>query len=171
MRAAQVLIIGASLLALAGCSGNLRDLDVTRGAPEEFAIVPSKPLEVPATINALPEPTPGGANRTDLTPLGDAVAALGGNPAALAEGGVPASDQALVASASRFGRSPGIRATLAEEDAAFRARKRIFNWRLVKDNEYNRAYSGQRLDADLWLDRVRQPGSNIRTPSAPPSAQ
>lgn len=168
MRAAHFAMM-LSVLALAACGdGTLRTLDTNTGSPEEFAIVPNKPLEPPPSFAELPAPTPGGANRTDQTPLADAVAALGGNPAALSATGVPASDAALIAAAGRFGVSGNIRTVLAEEDAAFRQRKALFNWRLFPDNEYNRAYQAQSLDAYDWLRNVRRPGSNIRTPSAPP---
>ena len=61
----------------------LRQLRNASGAPEEFSIVPVKPLQAPDSLTELPEPTPGGSNRTDQTPLKDAVAALGGSPSRL----------------------------------------------------------------------------------------
>jgi hypothetical protein len=79
--------------------------------PDEFAIVPNKPLETPEDMAALPEPTPGGANRADQTPLQDAVAALGGNPAR-GRGGVPATDGAIVAHATRLGAPPASASSL-----------------------------------------------------------
>ncbi|MHA6326298.1 DUF3035 domain-containing protein [Roseivivax sp. CAU 1753] len=161
-----------SVLTLAACSGGtLHTLNNSTGSPEEFNIVPNQPLEQPPTFAELPVPTPGGANRSDQQPLGAAVAALGGNAAALVPGGLPAADAALVSTVGRFGRNANIRAILAEEDAAFRKRKSVFNWRLVPDNEYQRAYRSQSLDAYLWLDRMRRPGSNIATPSAPPQGR
>lgn len=57
----------------------------TRGGgegPDEFAVMPVRPLEIPADLNRLPPPTPGGANRAEQAPLAEAVQALGGNPAA-----------------------------------------------------------------------------------------
>ncbi|SFQ49869.1 Protein of unknown function [Roseivivax halotolerans] len=168
MRRAQFAML-ISVLALGACGdGTLRTFGSDDRSPEEFDIVPNQPLETPVNFAELPAPTPGGANRADQQPLGAAVAALGGNPAALSATGVPSSDAALVNAASRFGRSAGIRTTLAEEDAEFRRRKSLFNWRLVPDNEYNRAYRSQSLDAYTWLRNVRQPGSNVATPSAPP---
>ena len=68
-------------------------------------------------MRELPPPTPGGVNRTDPDPEGDAIRALGGNPerAARASGDV-------ITYASRFGVSPDIRGTLAAEDLEFRRR-------------------------------------------------
>ncbi|SIS54768.1 Beta-barrel assembly machine subunit BamF [Roseivivax lentus] len=158
-----------SAVTLAACSNDtLRTLSRTDGTPEEFGIVPNQPLEQPPSFAELPPPRPGGTNRADQQPLGDAVAALGGNPAALNAGAVPAADGALLSAVGRFGTNGNIRAVIAEEDEAFRARARLFNWRLVPDNEYERAYRAQSLDPYLWLERVRQPGGNIATPSAPP---
>ncbi|QFS84513.1 hypothetical protein FIU97_17285 [Roseivivax sp. THAF40] len=161
-----------SVLTLAACSdGSLRTLGRGDGTPEEFGIVPNQPLEQPSSFAELPQPTPGGTNRSDQQPLGDAVAALGGNPAALNPGGVPAGDGALLSAVGRFGTDGNIRAVIAREDEAFRDRARLFNWRLVPDNEYERAYSSQSLDPYLWLERVRRPGGNIGTPSAPPAGR
>ena len=156
-------------LGLTACSGDrpLRDLRTSRASPEDFAIVPNKPLEIPERLAGLPTPTPGGANRTDPTPLDDAVVALGGRPSRVADG-IPASDAALVTGVSRYGVDQSIRTTLRREDEAYRARKRLFNYKLVQDDAYADAYAQQSLDPQLWLDRVRRPGTNVRTPSAPP---
>ena len=165
-------LIFLGLLGLAACSGGeprLRDMSTNRSTPEEFSIVPNKPLVQPETYSALPVPTPGGNNRTDQTPLADAVAVLGGNPARVSRtGGIPASDGALVQTAGRFGVDSNIRLTLAEEDLAFRKRKSLFSWQLVKEDQYNRAYRSQRLDAQRELLRFRRSGA--LTPSAPPDA-
>lgn len=171
----RALII-LSLVALTACGSrqdtadrdtNLRQLRNASGAPEEFSIVPAKPLQAPESLTALPEPTPGGSNRTDQTPLKDAVAALGGAPSRLdARDGIGAGDQALVARASRFGRDQNIRVELAEADQAFRERRSFFNWRLIPEDTYNRIYRNQALDPYATLDAARRAGA--RTPSAPP---
>jgi hypothetical protein len=146
---------------------NLKQLRNVTGPPEEFAIVPQKPLEAPVSYAELPQPTPGGANRTDQTPLKDAVAALGGSPSRLdPQDGIGAGDQALVARVSRFGRQPGIREELAVADQDFRERRSLFNWRLVPQDTYNRIYRNQILDPYLALYAARRAGA--LTPSAPP---
>lgn len=171
----RALIILA-LVALTACGSrqdtadrdtNLRQLRNTSGSPEEFSIVPNKPLQAPETLAELPPPTPGGTNRTDQTPLQDAVAVLGGNPARLdPQAGIGAGDQALLTRASRFGRDSDIRTELAVDDQAFRERRRLFNWRLVPQDTYNRAYRGQALDPYASLEAARRAG--LLTPSAPP---
>lgn len=168
MRAVYVFGI-VSVFVLASCSvedRRLRDMRTFSGEPEEFSIVPRKPLQPPQDLDALPEPTPGGANRTDQTPLADAVLALGGNPAAGSAGGVPLADQALVSEASRFGRDAQVRETLAQEDDDFRKRQR-FTWQLFPDGDpYTRVYRRQTLNPYDWLRRSRDAGAT--TPTAPP---
>lgn len=171
MRATHLLAIvamaGLSACGLVRDDRPLHDLRTNSSEPEEFAIVPNKPLLDPESYNQLPAPTPGGANRTDQTPKADAVAALGGNPARLAPGqGVPAGDVALVNRASRFGRDPNVRGELAAADAEFRRGKSIFNWKIVPEDRYNRAYRRQALDPYDWLRLYRRAGA--RTPTAPP---
>lgn len=169
MRATHLVAILA-VCGLAACGGRdrtLHDLRSNSGEPEEFSIVPNKPLQQPESFSELPPPTPGGANRSDVTPLSDAVAALGGNPARLDPGaGVPSGDGALVNRASRFGRDPAVRQQLAAEDEDFRKRRSLFTWSIVPTDEYYRAYRGQALDPYDWLQIWRRAGA--RTPSAPP---
>ena len=157
-------------LALAGCGtpGEPDLVTLPRGAdgPDEFAIVPNKPLEQPESYAALPEPTPGAANRADATPLGDAVLALGGSPGGGA-GGIPAGDAGLVSYAARGGVDPAIRSDLAAADLAVRqgARGRFLE-RVFSVNLYNRTYERFALDQYAELERWRRAG--VRTPSAPP---
>lgn len=167
-----ILLIVAVGAVLAGCGPNrditMRNLDRTSGdGPEEFAVMPVKPLQQPQSYNALPAPTPGAANLTDPTPKADAIAALGGNEAARA-GGIPAGDSALVAQASRYGVPSDIRATLARDDYEFRRRaSRFTKLRIVKVDRYRQAYRRQALDPFAERDRFQRAG--IRTPSAPPT--
>lgn len=160
------------MLALAGCSGpkepHLMNLKSNKRGPDEFSILPSKPMEMPKDLAALPPPTPGGSNRTDPTPDADAVAALGGRPAALAGKGVPAADSALIAQVTRYGVSPTIRADLDKEDLEWRRRHpgRVFE-RAFGVSSYLRAYAPMSLDQYAELERWRRAG--VRTVSAPPA--
>lgn len=170
MRLSRAVIL-LVIVAVAGCSnsGRLRDLRSFTGGPDEFMVVPSKELIIPGSYSDLPEPTPGGSNRTDQTPKADAVAALGGKPARLKlAGGVPATDSALINHVSRNGLSPTIREDLAEEDAAFRKRQaRFTNFRIVRVDRYNQAYRRLRLDAHKEAARWRSVG--VPTPTSPPA--
>ena len=164
----RAVIAVAAMVTLAACGGKgdpqLMNLRAGQG-PDEFAIVPPKALEMPESLSDLPEPTPGGFNRTDQNPEADAAVALGGKPSAA--GGIPAGDSALYAHAARFGVDGGIHATLASEDLEWRRDnngrplERLFNV-----NVYYRAYSKQRLDQQAELARWRKLG--VRTSSAPP---
>jgi Protein of unknown function (DUF3035) len=170
MRAAKgrAVIAVAMGLVLAACGGKgdpqLMNLRTGEG-PDEFGIVPPKPLEMPEDLAALPEPAPGGSNRTDRDPEAEAIIALGGKPGAA--GGIPAGDSALYAHAARFGVESGIRATLASEDLQWRRDNngRILE-RLFNVNVYYKAYNKYRLDQQAELARWRKLG--VRTSSAPP---
>ncbi|MFN3280118.1 MAG: DUF3035 domain-containing protein [Tabrizicola sp.] len=164
----RAIIAVATMISLAACGdkGAPQLMNLRSGpGPDEFAIVPPKPLEMPENLSELPEPTPGGFNRTDRDPEAEAVIALGGKP--LAAGGIPSVDSALYAQASRFGVDGGIRATLASEDLQWRRDNngRILE-RLFNVNVYYKAYRKQRLDQQAELERWRALG--VRNPSAPP---
>ncbi|MDJ0824494.1 MAG: DUF3035 domain-containing protein [Rhodobacter sp.] len=170
----KMLLVLAVGLALAACDRTreprLLNIASSDEGPDEFAILPNKPLEQPENFTELPPPNPGGRNRVDATPEEDAVAALGGRPSALNAGGIPSSDAALVRTAGRYGVQRGIRQQLAAEDLAFRRRKdgRVLE-RLFNVNVYFRAYEGQSLDQYAELERFRRIG--VRTPAAPPEPQ
>ena len=141
----------------------------TGDGPDEFAILPTRPLQMPPDLAQLPPPTPGGTNLTDPAPLADAIASLGGNPAhRSAQGGSPA-DGVLLAYTGRLGRDGNIRAVTAAEDQAFRARhgRRLLEI-MAKTNVYMRAYAPQAIDPWDELARFRRAG--VRTPTAPPRA-
>jgi hypothetical protein len=163
-RLAAALALAA--LALAGCGeggllGGLR----TTGAvsqPDEFMVLPTRPLEMPPNLAALPAPVPGATNRVAYRPRADAMAALSGRPAA--EG---AAAPGLVA---RVGRTdPAIRTTLAAEDAEFRRanRPRLLD-RWFRRDRGRIVYESVTLDADAEWRRLRAAG--LRVPAAPPIA-
>ena len=168
MRTGKGVIGGVLILvlALSACGDGrgdpkLRNLQSGGGGPDEFAILPPKPLQLPEDFAALPEPTPGGSNLTDPTPLEDAVAALGGRP------GAGGTDGALLAQATRYGVAPRVREDLAAEDFAVRDRNRPrFFERLFGTDVYNKAYTGQTVRQETELERWRATGR--RTPASPP---
>ena len=166
---ARTIIAILVLTALTACGGGegLRNLEAGGDGPDEFAVNPSAPLDIPDDLSTLPAPAPGGGNRTDPDPRAEAVAALGGNPGATVAGGIPAGDTALVSYATRNGVAPDIRATLAAEDRALRDRQSRFGGLFARGDRYFRAYSGQALDAYAELARFRDAG--VAVPSAPPA--
>jgi Protein of unknown function (DUF3035) len=165
-RGRAVIALAAMLMLSACASGTPELMNLTSGeGPDEFGIVPPKPLAMPENLAELPPPTPGGANLTDRNPEGEAIAALGGKPGAA--GGVASGDAALYAHAARYGVDGGIRSTLAAEDLEWRRDNngRILE-RLFNVNVYYKAYADQRLDQQGELARWRATG--VRTSSAPP---
>lgn len=173
LKLAQALTFTAALAALSACGSRNKDpslLNIRNNTPDEFGILPTKPLQAPENYAALPEPTPGGSNLVDPTPHADAVAALGGNPAALSRQGVAAGEGALYAHVTRYGSTPAIRQTLANEDLEYRRKNdgRLME-RLFNVNVYFRAYMPMSLDQHAELARWRRAG--MRTPSAPPDPE
>lgn len=163
----KAIIAVAAMLTLVACGNGTPQLMNLRSGdgPDEFAIVPPKPLQMPENLADLPEPALGGSNRADAQPFDEAIVALGGSPEAA--GGIPAGDSALYSHAARFGVEGGIRDTLAAEDLEWRRDNngRILE-RLFNVNVYYKAYRKQRLDQQAELARWRQVG--LKTPSAPP---
>jgi hypothetical protein len=164
--AKRIAVALAAALALTACSGDgnpeLMNLRNPSDGPDEFLVVPNKPLEMPEDVAALPTPTPGGRNLAGPTPQEDMFAALGGNASAAAAG-----SGGLLVYAGRFGTSGNIRAELAAADIEFRRAndgrllERVFNVPLYFD-----AYAALALDQEAETARFRSAG--IRTPSSPP---
>lgn len=169
IRAGRAVLAGAMLLLLAACGGsdaNLYNLRSDSGGPDEFAILPTKPLQMPENMAALPAPEPQGTNRADPTPMADAYAALGGNAAALSR---PGGDPGLVRYATRYGVDPAIRQQLAAADAQYRqGQGPLLLERFAGVTTYYRAYAPFALNQQAELARFRRAG--VRTPSAPPPA-
>lgn len=166
MKVSKVIGTGlaaALALALAGCGGGgpLHRLNAGATGPDEFSVIPMRPLAMPATLD-LPPPTPGGANLADPDPLGDGLAALGGSL-----GAGPAGDAALMTRVARYGMDPAIRATLAAEDAALRGRaSALSGFNPFGRDRYFPAYARMALDA--WAELARFRAAGVPTPSAPP---
>ncbi|WP_424831821.1 DUF3035 domain-containing protein [Ruegeria sp.] len=169
MRMPRAILALTLAAAVAGCSDiGLRNLQPPGPGPDEFSVLPVKPLTQPQDYAFLPAPTPGGGNLTDPTPQADAVIALGGSSAALNPNtAIPSSDGALVTASSRYGVPSNTREVTAQEDAEFRKRKaRFTRLRLFPVDRYSQAYKRQALDADAQNEAARRQG--IETPSAPP---
>lgn len=159
-------------LGLAACSSRDDDIALKRikdkgNGPNEFTILPTKPLQSPDDFNALPTPAPGTVNLVDPRPKEDGAAALGGNPAVMQGTAPAASDGGLVRHANRFGATAGIRQQVRQEDIETRRNHgRVNLIRIGNSDDYTDAYKNQWLDASREERRLRQRG--IETPSAPP---
>ncbi|WP_416367709.1 DUF3035 domain-containing protein [Tritonibacter mobilis] len=168
MRFVTAPIILSSVLLLGACANKpLHDLDARRNSPDEFLVLPSKPLEQPESYAALPEPTPGGSNRTDRNPQAEAIVALGGRPSGA---GIPAAEGTLVAAASRYGVEGDIRETLTAEDTKRRKRAGILaNIKLFPVDRYAETYEDDALDPQRVSAAYRRAG--VPTPSSPPNGE
>lgn len=159
---------------VAGCGQRDGDVTLTRqtnlgSGPDEFSVLPGKPLSSPEDTTRLPEPAPGAPNRTDQDPLADGAAALGGTRTA--PGAAPAAgNAALVNHANRFGGTGAIRQTLAQEDREIRRDKgRAPLLRILPGDDYVRAYREQWLDPHDETRRLRNRG--VMTPASPPDPE
>lgn len=167
----RMTIVVLALALVAACGSRDRDVTLTRikhtgDGPDEFSILPGKPLQEPEDYASLPAPAPGGTNRTDQTPRADGIVALGGNPDALS-GGVRASETALLGHVRRHGSQSDIRRTLAAEDQEVRRRHgRVNIFNLGPNDDYTNAYRRQWLDSSQEQERLRRRG--VLTPAAPP---
>lgn len=166
-RAGIALASAIALLGVASCGDDsnprLLNLSPNKQGPDEFSILPTKPLETPQNYTDLPPPTPGGRNITDPTPSSDAIVALGGNPNAGAAGSA-----AMLNHTRRYGVDPNIRSTLAQEDLKWRqANNGRLLERMMNVNVYFKAYAGMSLDQYQELERWRTAGR--KTPAAPPN--
>lgn len=158
-------------LVLTACAGQgSRSLTLVgrNDGPNEFSLVPAKPLQQPQDLTVLPEPTPGGTNRTDRAPQAEAIAALGGDQGVLARPS-PAADNALLAAATRFGMDENIRGELARDDIEYLQQPRgILRRRGISPGRYLDAYDFMALDQPTMHRRARQAGA--RTVGAQPMA-
>jgi hypothetical protein len=131
---AGLLLAGGSLLA--GCGGGTaaQILGVGQTTPDEFAVAPSAPLAMPATLDSLPVPQPG-APRPQEGPLylqaqdalfnGGQPGSAGGRPTVTAAAAAPtAADTAILARAGGGASDPTLRATIdSEEDTTAQANR------------------------------------------------
>ena len=134
-----LVVCVAGAVSVAGCSGSGQ-----KKRADEFAVLPTVPLEIPDDVTTLPVPNDG-QNLVDKRPKASAIAALGGR--AGVAGRTSGDDASLLGVAMRFGVEPDIAEVLYKEGAAARrsARgtgiERAFGYNAVK-----RAYKNQTLN-------------------------
>lgn len=164
----RLVALMLSVLALGACSkegglqGAVRSLRAGH-PPDEFAVLPTKPLEMPSDMAALPPPTPGAPNRVAFDPEAEAVASLTGRtgPAGTAKA------NALVARAGPA--DPNVRVQLAAEDATWRKEHpgKLLP-RLFTKDDTTLIYQGLTLDSGATFVQLRSAGVGV--PPAPPAA-
>lgn len=162
----QIICILAATVLVSACDtrnfGNAR----SKG-PDEFSVVPTKPLEQPESYNILPEPTPGQANRVDINPGEEAVEALGGNPELLNDGRLRSGEQGLVATASRYGVDPDIRKKAEKDDEVLRKKKPQRLLERWAGTGFLRSYKDELLDPETEATRLKRRGIKVTEPPEP----
>lgn len=150
-----ILVLAVALTMSACGKNNFRvEPQDTGPGPDEFGIVPNKPLVAPASYAELPAPTPGAGNLADPNPNGAAIAALGGRGTATASG----ADGALIAYVSRNGVDPAIRSDLSGGSSIGSGFFGLFG-----------RVTGNRSTLDPYAEALRLQALGIKTPSAPPN--
>tara|TARA_B100001057_G_scaffold349996_1_gene351485 strand:+ start:82 stop:588 length:507 start_codon:yes stop_codon:yes gene_type:complete len=153
------------LFLLSACSSDdarLRDLYDVGTGPEEFAVLPSKPLKIPNNLKNLPVPDTAAGNLADPTPKRDLIVMLGGSIDNSIS--IPEKDKNLLKYVSRAGVDTNIREELAEEDRNFLRRMGVLtSVKLFRVDRYNQIYRKMTLSAPKELERWRSLG--VRTPS------
>lgn len=169
LKLALILAIGASLSACNRNSGNGRPLLNLRQsaiAPDEFLVVPQKPLETPASLAVLPTPDPGAKARVMIDFESNLLEALGGRP--MSDGAIPASDGAFVKAArAGSGTTDGIRDLLRAEDQAFRDDRAGRIERFAKKRKAVMIYDPMLLDPVAEAARMQALG--VKIPAVPPT--
>ena len=154
-----------SLFLLSACSSDdarLRDLYDVGTGPEEFAVLPSKPLIIPNNLTKLPVPDASVGNLADPTPKRDLIEKLGGSIDDTDS--ISKRDKNLLEYVSRAGVDTNIREELAEEDRKFLRRMGVLTGvKLFRVDRYNQIYRKMTLSAPKELERWRSLG--VRTPS------
>lgn len=158
--------LAVALLALAGCQGGgvaqgLRSAGIA-GTPDEFMVLPTRPLEMPQDLAMLPAPTPGAVNRVDYRPHQEAIAGLTGRPTLAAAGG-----EGLVAAAGPI--DPNVRVALATDDVEWRESHhgRLLERWFSTDRDAL-VYRPMLLNVPGAFDDMRAAG--VAVPPAPPGA-
>lgn len=151
-----VFCLGAAVMT--GCGNK------TTSSPDEFTVLPSKPLEQPTTYNTLPTPTQNDINLANQRPISDAVVALGGNAAALNGTRSTPAEAPLIAAVSRNGVTDNIRTILANESATKRKGRNgdRFLYRLTGRPDPKGRGSKDAIDPELEAIRLHELG--IKTP-------
>ena len=161
-RVSGIFVIIFLLSACSSDDARLRDLYDVGTGPEEFAVLPSKPLTIPSNLKNLPVPDLAAGNLADPTPKRDLIETLGGSIDNSIS--IPEKDKNLLKYVSRAGVDANIREELAEEDRKFLRRMGVLtSVKLFRVDRYNQIYRKMTLSAPKELERWRSLG--VRTPS------
>lgn len=139
-------------LTLAACGGVREELGIGRAKPDEFAVVPKAPLAMPPDFANLRQPEPGAPRPQQVSPSGEAQAALaqsrGQTAPALSAQQPSTGERALADAAGGEKADPKVRKAMMEELRQQRAGRslteRILFWQ------------GSEEDDDMVVDAVAE---------------
>lgn len=139
----SVAAIAILTLGLAGCGGVRDSMGLGRNKPDEFAVVPKAPLAMPPDFTNLREPEPGAPRPQQVSPEGEARAALVQSRGAVGPtlSGQQASpgERALADAAGATKADPKIRKEMSDELRDQRANKslteRILFWQGSEEDD------------------------------------
>lgn len=155
-----------ALATLAGCDrvGNpLEAIGAKIPPPDEFQVIASKPLQMPADAN-LPEPTPGAPSPLEHDPHADARAALLGVTGSTVEptAAPSAGEEVLLSSANAASASGDIRVQLDEEKRQAEANKPYEPpsvLELLSISKKEKLDESELLDPQVEAERLQQAGT------------
>ncbi|MEM8788787.1 MAG: DUF3035 domain-containing protein [Pseudomonadota bacterium] len=166
-----LIAAACAALVLAGCADSQdrniiqRVTDGTVTAPEEFAVVPNNPLELPEDFASLPPPVAGAPNRGEIDPRSRAMAAL--SSSGTVRSTRSAADRALLAAVGAANNDPQIRARLEAEDRLYRQGNRGFLLdRMFGQQSESDIYRRKLLNQKAEMERMMAAG--VRVPQSPP---
>lgn len=148
-----------ALVSLIACSKNSN----SKG-PDEFLVIPTKPLIMPDNYSNIPLPILGMINRVQYEPRKDILRAFGGNPNLSASKKIKSNEIALLRVTTRRGVDQNIRKKLQTEDLALRKSHPLkVLERIAGKSNKSIAYKGSVLDIELELKRLRKLGIPVTT--------
>lgn len=125
----RLSVVVAGALMIAGCGDIRESLGLIHNPPDEFRVVSHEPLEIPETLDSIPEPSSGASRPQETLPQDAAEELLGGAIEAIESTGATVAERHLLEAAGTSAAEPGIRSLVNAEHQAF-------------------------LDAITWLDHL-----------------
>jgi len=111
----RLSVVVAGALMITGCGDIRESLGLIHNPPDEFRVVSHEPLEIPETLDSLPEPSSGASRPQEMLPQEAAEELLGG---AIESAGATVAERHLMEAAGTSAAEPGIRALVNAEHRA-----------------------------------------------------
>jgi hypothetical protein len=156
MKLRFLFLASLSLLSLTGCDSVKSELGLTRRDPDEFAIVPRAPLQVPLNLDQVTQlnpPQPGAPRPQEIPPTIAAQEALKGGPIPKATA-PSAAEQSLLAKTGATQTDPNIRTIVNSETDEEAERNRPTVQRIFGTN--NDTPAATVVDAPSELKRIQE---------------